>query len=153
MNPDCQWIEDDCWCGWKCTQCEKPASNRKKYDSTPPPRNCSAHERYAHRSPPAAPKKKPKPRALPGTELKLLLAKCGIVDEVGCQCDRRSALMNQMGPDWCRQSIDTIVGWMQEEAEKRELRFVRVVAKLIVLRAIRNSRKKLAKALQEADHA
>ena len=49
--------------------------------------------------------------------------------------------MNDKGPDWCEQNMTTILGWLKEESNKRNLPFIESVAKLIVLRAIRLSRK------------
>ena len=40
-------------------------------------------------------------------------------------------------PGWCEKNIDEIVGWLEEEARKRRLPFVRYAAKLLVRRAIR----------------
>jgi hypothetical protein len=31
--------------------------------------------------------------------------------------------MNAMGNDWCEENIDTIVGWLAEEAASRDCRF------------------------------
>ena len=87
-----------------------------------------------------------------GKELKRLLKRVGITPTGQCNCEQRAALMDQEGPDWCEQNLDTIVRWLQEESEKRALP-LRLVSKLpflipgIVKRAIRNTRKKL-KALQ-----
>jgi hypothetical protein len=45
-------------------------------------------------------------------------------------------------PGWCEQNLETICDWLQEEATKRKLPFVRMAAKILVRRAIRNARKK-----------
>lgn len=79
----------------------------------------------------------------PGTELKLLLRKVRIYATAECPCDMRALLMDEEGPDWCCRNIDAIVGWMREEAENRGLPFIGLLAKLLVLRAIRNARRKL----------
>jgi hypothetical protein len=50
--------------------------------------------------------------------------------------------MNQKGVEWCEQNIDTIVGWLREEADRADLPFTAIGAKIIVKRAIRNARKK-----------
>jgi hypothetical protein len=82
----------------------------------------------------------------PGTELKILLKRFGIVAG-SCNCEQRATLMNQEGPDWCEQNLDTIVDWLVEEAKARGFGAVelasRVMARLIVKSAIRRSRKKL----------
>lgn len=49
--------------------------------------------------------------------------------------------MNQNGPDWCSEHIDTIVGWLKEEADRAQLPFSKLGARLLVRRAISNARK------------
>jgi hypothetical protein len=49
--------------------------------------------------------------------------------------------MNAMGNDWCEENIDTIVGWLAEEAASRGLPFFNGVGRLLVKRAISNARK------------
>jgi hypothetical protein len=75
-----------------------------------------------------------------GTELKRLLHKVRIDSTPECPCDQRALLMDEQGIPWCRDNIDLIVGWMQEEAENRRLWFSEILAKLVVLRAIHNAR-------------
>lgn len=77
----------------------------------------------------------------PGTELKKLLAKIGIRPHGDCKCNRRARIMDQRGPDWCKQNLDTIVGWLKEEADERRLPFVARLGRVIIKRAIYNSRK------------
>ena len=81
----------------------------------------------------------PRPSTGPGLELKRLLKLFGIIPEPGCQCNKRAAYMDQMGCQWCRENIDTILGWLQEEADKRGLLFVKTVARMVVYRAIVNA--------------
>jgi hypothetical protein len=52
-------------------------------------------------------------------------------------------MMDENGPDWCEENLETIVGWLQEEAKRRKLPFVRTGARLLVRYAIRRARKKL----------
>lgn len=75
----------------------------------------------------------------PGTELKKLLASYGITPEAGCGCDDHAREMDQRGVEWCQENIDTIVGWMREEAAKRKLPFVAAAAKWLARRAIREA--------------
>jgi hypothetical protein len=49
--------------------------------------------------------------------------------------------MDIRGCDWCDQNIDTIVGWLQEEAQKRRLPFVDAAGRMLVRRAIANARR------------
>jgi hypothetical protein len=85
----------------------------------------------------------------PGTELKRLLRKLCIQSTPGCLCDQRALIMDEEGPDWCKDNLQTIVSWMKEEAEIRGLPFSRIAARLLVLRAIQVARKK-ARILQHA---
>ena len=77
----------------------------------------------------------------PGTELKKLLAKVGIVSSPDCTCNARAAEMDRQGVEWCEANIDTIVGWLREQAEARGLPFLDVAGRLLVRRAIANARR------------
>jgi hypothetical protein len=84
----------------------------------------------------------PKPPAKgPGTELKKLLAKIGIVAKPNCSCNTRARIMDERGPAWCEEHLDEIVGWLREEATKRKLPFVDLAGRMLVKRAIRNAQK------------
>jgi hypothetical protein len=90
--------------------------------------------------------RKPKPVGYgPGTELKKMLATIGITAEPGCKCNARAAEMDRMEkafPGWCEANIDLIVGWLREEATKRNLPFVDAAGTVIVRRAIGNARRR-----------
>ena len=94
-----------------------------------------------------------KPRPLgygPGTELKRLLSRIGIKAEPGCKCNARAAEMDRMEkafPGWCEANIDLIVGWLREEATKRNLLFVDAAGAMLVRRAIKNAKKSQASAV------
>jgi len=77
-----------------------------------------------------------------GTELKKLLSKIGITSSPNCKCNMYAAFMNHMGTDWCTDHIDDIVSWLAEEAKKRHLPFMRVLAKQVVKMAINRAIKK-----------
>lgn len=79
----------------------------------------------------------------PGTELKKLLAKIGIVSTPDCSCNRVAAEMDAWGPDECEQPerMAYIVAAMRENAERRGMPFLDVAAKLLVRRAIKNARR------------
>jgi hypothetical protein len=77
----------------------------------------------------------------PGTELKKLLKLVGITASPTCSCNTRAMTMDANGCEWCEANIDTIVGWLREEATKRGLPFVDTAGRLLVKRAIRNARK------------
>jgi hypothetical protein len=80
-------------------------------------------------------------RSGPGTELKKLLSKIGITATPNCSCNARAKIMDKNGSDWCENNIDTIVGWLKEEATKRNLPFINYAAKLLIKKAIKNARK------------
>jgi len=77
----------------------------------------------------------------PGTELKNLLAKVGITASPDCACNARAAEMDRQGVEWCEANLDTIVGWLREEAEARGLPFIDLAGRMLVRRAISNARK------------
>jgi hypothetical protein len=78
----------------------------------------------------------------PGMELHKLLARFGIQVNSDCPCVARMREMNRRGPEWCEANIATIVGWLREEAARRELPFVERLAGMMVKRAIANSRRR-----------
>ena len=77
----------------------------------------------------------------PGTELHRLLGKLGLHMTKGCACKARMVQMNKWGCEGCDENIDTIVGWLAEEAASRGLPFLNTVGRLLVKRAISNARK------------
>ena len=78
----------------------------------------------------------------PGTEMKALLAKIGIVASPTCSCNKRAKIMDEKGCDWCEANIDTISGWLAEEAKKRKLPYAHAAGKMLIRLAIRRARKK-----------
>lgn len=80
----------------------------------------------------------------PGTMLSKMIKTLGIVMTQGCSCRRHAIEMNEKGNDWCEQNVDTIVGWLREEATKRKLPFFDAIGKIMVNRAIKKSRRLLA---------
>ena len=83
-----------------------------------------------------------------GSELHKMLAMIGLREQPGCACLARIREMNQKGEDWCEQNVDMIVGWLKEEAERRQMGWSIVHqagAVRVVRMAIRRSRKKKAK--------
>jgi len=48
-----------------------------------------------------------------------LIDRFGESPSEGCQCKRRINQMNAWGTEICRRMVDTIVGWLVEEAGKR----------------------------------
>lgn len=83
----------------------------------------------------------------PGTELKKLLAWFAVESD-SCQCESHATQMDAWGPDGCRERMDTIVGWLLEEAERRGWPSgvaSRLAARTIVERAIRRFERKQKK--------
>jgi hypothetical protein len=80
----------------------------------------------------------------PGTQLAKMIKSVGIIINDSCSCRRHALEMNEKGNDWCEQNIDTIVGWLRQEAKNRSLPFIDAIGKLMVSRAIKKSRKLLA---------
>ena len=81
-----------------------------------------------------------------GTELKKLIAGWPfyLTTTADCPCNARAAEMDQREqetPGWCENNIDTIVGWLREQATARGLPFLDAAGRLLVRRAIRNARK------------
>jgi hypothetical protein len=103
-------------------------------NGVPVERDCHTHR--AVTSPPP-------PSSGPGTELKKLLAgwPFRIVAKPTCSCNAKARAMDAGGCDWCEENLDTIVGWLREEAAKRKLFFVDLAGRMLVKRAIRNARK------------
>jgi hypothetical protein len=81
---------------------------------------------------------------LAGTALKSLLASIGITATPDCPCNARANEMDRRGCDWCEENIDTIVGWLREQAEARGLPFFDAAGRVIVRRAIKNARRAAA---------
>ena len=79
----------------------------------------------------------------PGTELKKLLAgwPFRIVATPNCSCNAKAAEMDRQGIEWCEANIDTIVGWLREEAGKRGLPFLDAAGRMLIRRAIANARR------------
>jgi hypothetical protein len=70
-----------------------------------------------------------------------LLSRIGITATPNCSCNARARIMDAKGIEWCERNVDTIVGWLREEAEKRRLPFVDLAGRLLVKRAIANAKR------------
>jgi hypothetical protein len=87
-----------------------------------------------------------KPIPGPGAELKKLLAGWPfyLTASPDCACNARADAMDRReldAPGWCEANIDTIVGWLREQAQARGLPFLDVAGRLLVRRAIANARR------------
>lgn len=76
-----------------------------------------------------------------GTELKKLLKLVGITASPTCVCNARARTMDENGIEWCENNKDTIIGWLEEEANKRNLLFSQIGAKMILNLAIKKAKK------------
>ena len=85
------------------------------------------------------------PTAGPGTELKRILARVGIVATPDCSCNAYAVLMNANGCDWVEANLDTVVGWLREQATARGLPFMDMAGRALVRVAVRNSRRAATK--------
>lgn len=79
----------------------------------------------------------------PGTELKKLLSWFGIKATGRCKCNNRARVMDNWGPQKCREKMDTILIWLEEEAAARKLPFWKFAAKIAVETAIARAKKKV----------
>lgn len=80
----------------------------------------------------------------PGAVLSGMLESIGIKSNEFCSCKKKAMFMNEQGPDWCEQNMDQILSWLEHEAKKRKMPFVRFFAKMLVKSAIKKSRKLLS---------
>lgn len=76
-----------------------------------------------------------------GTQLKKILAKIGIKTTATCSCNKYAAIMDKNGIEWCENNIDTILSWLEDEAKKRHMPFIKYAAQLVVKRAISNAKR------------
>jgi rubredoxin len=104
---------------WQCPDC---GYVYKKKSDKPPRRNCPAKltpEAKAQRQAAMAEQERAAAHGA-GTQLhKLLKRLTGEGITASCGCKSHIATMNLNGPAWCRENVDTIVGWLEEEIERR----------------------------------
>lgn len=80
-----------------------------------------------------------------GTILSGMISSLGIKSTPNCSCRQHAIEMNEKGPDWCEQNLDQILGWLKEESTKRGMPFIETIAKIMVMKAIKKSRRLLEK--------
>lgn len=61
-----------------------------------------------------------------------------------CSCNTKAKIMDKNGIEWCENNLDTIVGWLKEEAIKRNLPFIDMAGRILVNRAIKNAKRNKA---------
>jgi hypothetical protein len=84
---------------------------------------------------------KPLPPRGAGTAMKGMLKRLGITSSPTCRCNARARDMDSNGLQWCRANLDTISGWLNEEATKRKLPYVELAGKTLIRLAIRQAEK------------
>ena len=52
--------------------------------------------------------------------------------------------MDRQGCEWVAANVDTVVGWLREEAQRRGLPFIDAAGKMLVREALRRARKDAA---------
>ena len=77
-----------------------------------------------------------------GTELKKMLSMIGLRSGPHCSCNEKAKKMNDNGIQWCKDNKSTILGWLEEEAKKRKLPFLKFGANKIINFAIHRADKK-----------
>lgn len=136
------------FCSWlpcdndraRCSRCGREIRCRERM----PMANC-----WIEGDPPLPPPEfavEPPSGCLAGTALKSLLGGFPLYIEVtpDCPCTARAHEMDRRGCDWCEENIDTIVGWLREQAASRGHRFFNAAGRILVRRAIRNARRAAA---------
>lgn len=76
-----------------------------------------------------------------GTELAAILARLGFKSDENCRCRSHAREMDAKGCEWCEQNIETIVGWLREQASIRGVPFIDAFGRQLVLYAIRKATK------------
>jgi hypothetical protein len=89
------------------------------------------------------PRTKPEPPPPPprgaGTAMKGMLKRIGITSSPTCRCNARARDMDAKGLQWVRDNIETVSGWLKEEADKRKLPYVDLAGKTLIRLAIRTA--------------
>lgn len=76
-----------------------------------------------------------------GAELKKMFSLVGIKSTPTCSCNARALQMDSKGIKWCQDNKEEILGWLEEEATKRKIPFVKFGADCVVNLAIKKAMK------------
>ena len=76
-----------------------------------------------------------------GDALAKKLSRLGITPRPQCSCKKYQQMMNNYGPAWVEENVDTVCGWLQSEASKRKLPAPKVIVKRLVMSAVKEARK------------
>lgn len=74
-----------------------------------------------------------------GTEIKKLLSYIGIKSTPTCTCNARAKMLDEKGIQWCKENKETIVSWLEEEAKKRKLPFMKIAGRKLIDMAIKRA--------------
>ncbi len=97
---------------WTCLRC---GWVYKLISDKPPHRTCPALQ-----TPEAKAAAKHAAKHGPGAQLHKLIEKLtGEGITASCKCAGHIAEMNLRGPAWCRKNVETIIGWLLEEVQRR----------------------------------
>ena len=77
----------------------------------------------------------------PGSILANMFSMLGIKSSPTCSCRKHALEMNLKGTEWCENNMETILSWLKEESEKRNIPFVKTLAKMVVTKAINKAKK------------
>ena len=80
-----------------------------------------------------------------GTELKAIFAFFRIHPNGGCNCEAIADEMDQRGPDWCEENMESLIDQIEAESKKRRWAkyvFSRIVARRMIRLAIKRARRK-----------
>jgi len=151
---DARWNEIQADIASKCRHRQAAAIQETTADNPTPFQQPSEQpqQQIQEPQPVAQPPEEPQPQedtSGPGAHLKKYLGRIGIKASPTCSCNARARYMDFMGTTWCENNIDTIVGWLKEESDKRGLPFIDWPARVLVKKAISSSKKAQAKQFQK----
>ena len=78
-----------------------------------------------------------------GFELKKMFSSVGIKIEENSFIDKKLIDMNNLGIGWCELNQKIILYWLELEAKERKIPFVRIVGRMLLLKAIKKAKDKL----------
>ena len=76
-----------------------------------------------------------------GDALAKKISRLGITPRPQCNCKKYQQMMNNYGPSWVEQNVDTVCGWLQSEASKRKLPAPKIFVKRLVMSAVKEAKK------------
>lgn len=77
-----------------------------------------------------------------GFELKKMFSSVGIKIEEESFIDKKFRDIDNLGIEWCELNNKIILYWLELESRERKIPFVRIVGRLLLLKAIKNAKGK-----------